>query len=129
MANERFTRDHEWIRAEGGIGTVGITGHAQEQLGDIVYVELPEVGRKAAKGEAVAVVESVKAASDVYAPVSGEVVEMNSALVGEQGNPALVNEDAEGQAWFFRIRIADAAELDSLMDRDGYEAFVKQASS
>jgi glycine cleavage system H protein len=129
MADERFTRDHEWIRAECGIGTVGITSHAQEQLGDIVYVELPEVGRKAAKGEAVAVVESVKAASDVYAPVAGEVVEVNSALAGEQGKPALVNEDAEGQAWFFRIRIADAAELDSLMDRDGYEAFVKQASS
>jgi len=129
MADERFTRDHEWIRAEGGIGTVGITSHAQEQLGDIVYVELPEVGRRAAKGEAVAVVESVKAASDVYAAVAGEVVEVNSALVGEQGKPALVNEDAEGQAWFFKIRIADAAELVSLMDRDGYEAFVKQASS
>ena len=129
MADERFTRDHEWIRVEDGIGTVGITAYAQEQLGDIVYVELPEVGRKAAKGEAVAVVESVKAASDVYAPVAGEVVEVNSALVGEQGQPALVNEDAEGQAWFFRIRIADAAELDALMDRDGYQAFVKQASS
>jgi glycine cleavage system H protein len=129
MANERFTRDHEWVRADGGIGTVGISNHAQEQLGDIVYVELPEVGRKAAKGEAVAVVESVKAASDVYAPVAGEVVEVNAALAGNEGKPALVNEDAEGQAWFFKIRIADAAELDQLMDRAAYEAFIKDASS
>ena len=125
MANERFTRDHEWVRAEGGIGTVGITGYAQEQLGDIVYVELPEVGRKAAKGEAVAVVESVKAASDVYAPVAGEVVEVNAGLADK---PALVNEDAEGEAWFFKIRIADAAELDALMDQAAYEAFVKASS-
>jgi glycine cleavage system H protein len=125
MANERFTRDHEWIRAEGGIGTVGISNHAQEQLGDIVYIELPEVGRKAAKGEAVAVVESVKAASDVYSPVAGEVIEVNTALAGDQGKPALVNEDAEGRAWFFKIRIADAAELDQLMDRAAYEAFLK----
>jgi glycine cleavage system H protein len=125
MANERFTRDHEWIRAEGGTGTVGITSHAQEQLGDIVYVELPEIGHKAVKGDAVAVVESVKAASDVYAPVSGEVVEVNAEVAAK---PALVNEDAEGEAWFFRIRIADAAELDSLMDRATYEAFVKQSS-
>jgi glycine cleavage system H protein len=128
MAKERFTKDHEWIRAEGGIGTVGISNHAQEQLGDIVYVELPEVGRKAAKGEAVAVVESVKAASDVYTPVAGEVVEANAALAGNEGNPALVNEDAEGRAWFFKIRIADAAELDQLMDRAQYEAFAKQAT-
>jgi glycine cleavage system H protein len=129
MANERFTKDHEWIRAEGGVGTVGISNHAQEQLGDIVYVELPEVGRKVAKGEAVAVVESVKAASDVYAPAAGEVVEVNAALAGDEGTPGLVNEDAEGQAWFFKIRIADAAELDQLMDRAAYEAFVKQARS
>ncbi len=94
MTTERFTKDHEWIRVDGGIGTVGITDHAQEQLGDIVFVELPEVGRKAAKGEAVAVVESVKAASDVYAPVAGEVTEVNAALADQ---PALVNEDAEGQ--------------------------------
>jgi len=125
MATERFTKDHEWIRAEGGIGTVGITDHAQEQLGDIVFVEVPEIGRKVTKGEAVAVVESVKAASDVYAPVAGEVVEANADVAA---TPALVNEDAEGRAWFFKIRIADAAELDALMDRAGYEAFVKQAS-
>jgi len=125
MATERFTKDHEWIRAEGDIGTVGITNHAQDQLGDIVYVELPETGRKAATGEAVAVVESVKAASDVYAPVAGEVTEANADVAA---NPALVNEDAEGRAWFFRLRIADAAELDALLDRAGYEAFLKQSS-
>lgn len=125
MAIERFTKDHEWIRADGGVATIGITDHAQSQLGDIVFVELPEVGRKAAQGEAVAVVESVKAASDVYAPVAGEVVEVNADLVGQ---PALVNEDAEGKAWFFKIRIADAAELDKLMDRAAYEAFVKESS-
>ncbi|MBO0764192.1 MAG: glycine cleavage system protein GcvH [Hyphomicrobiaceae bacterium] len=122
MTTERFTSDHEWIRVENGIGTVGITNHAQTQLGDVVFVELPEVGRKAAKGEAVAVVESVKAASDVYAPVAGEVTEGNAALVNQ---PALVNEDAEGKAWFFKLRIADPAELDALMDRAAYEALVK----
>ncbi|HEY7552162.1 MAG TPA: glycine cleavage system protein GcvH [Hyphomicrobiaceae bacterium] len=124
MTSERFTTDHEWIRIEAGIGTVGITNHAQQQLGDVVFVELPEVGRKAAKGEPVAVVESVKAASDVYAPVAGEVTEVNAALANQ---PALVNEDAEGKAWFFKLRIADPAELDGLMDRPAYEAFVKEA--
>ena len=125
MTTERFTKDHEWIRVDGGIGTVGITHHAQDQLGDVVFVELPVVGRKAAKGETVAVVESVKAASDIYAPVAGEVTEANTALADQ---PALVNEDAEGKAWFFKLRIADAAELDGLMDRAAYEAFVKAAS-
>lgn len=120
---EHFTKDHEWIRVDGGIATVGITHHAQDQLGDVVFVELPEVGRKAAKGDAVAVVESVKAASDVYAPVAGEVTEVNMTLVDQ---PALVNEDAEGKAWFFRLRISDAAELDALMDRAAYEAFAKE---
>jgi glycine cleavage system H protein len=120
---EHFTKDHEWIRVDGGIATVGITHHAQDQLGDVVFVELPEVGRKAAKGDAVAVVESVKAASDVYAPVAGEVTEVNMTLVDQ---PALVNEDAEGKAWFFRLRISDATELDALMDRAAYEAFAKE---
>lgn len=124
MAIERFSKDHEWIRVDGGIGTVGITGHAQSQLGDVVFVEVPEVGRKAAAGEAVAVVESVKAASDVFAPVSGEVVEANADLAA---NFALVNEDAEGRAWFFKIKLSDPAELDKLMDRAAYEAFVKEA--
>jgi glycine cleavage system H protein len=120
---EHFTKDHEWIRVDGGIATVGITHHAQDQLGDVVFVELPEVGRKAAKGDAVAVVESVKAASDVYAPVAGEVTEVTMTLVDQ---PALVNEDAEGKAWFFRLRISDATELDALMDRAAYEAFAKE---
>jgi glycine cleavage system H protein len=125
MAIERFSKDHEWIRVDGGIATVGITDHAQSQLGDVVFVEVPEVGRKAKAGEAVAVVESVKAASDVFAPVSGEVVEANGELAT---NFALVNEDAEGKAWFFKIKLADAAELDKLMDRAAYEAFVKENS-
>jgi glycine cleavage system H protein len=124
MAIDRFTKDHEWIRVDGGIGTVGITVHAQGQLGDVVFVEVPEAGRKAKQGEAVAVVESVKAASDVFSPVSGEVVEANADLAGQ---PALVNEDAEGKAWFFKLKIADPAELDKLMDRATYEAFVEES--
>jgi glycine cleavage system H protein len=124
MAIDRFTKDHEWIRVDGGIGTVGITVHAQGQLGDVVFVEVPEAGRKTKQGEAVAVVESVKAASDVFAPVSGEVIEANADLAGQ---PALVNEDAEGKAWFFKLRIADPAELDKLMDRAAYEAFVEES--
>jgi len=120
---ERFSRDHEWIRVEGTVGTVGITDHAQSQLGDVVYVELPPVGRQAAAGEAVAVVESVKAASDVFTPLSGEVVEINGDLVDQ---PALVNEDAEGKAWFFKIKVADEAELAALMDRAAYQRFVKE---
>ena len=124
MTIERFTRDHEWIRVDGGVATVGITDHAQNQLGDIVFVELPEAGRRAAAGEAVAVVESVKAASDVFTPLSGEVVEVNGDLVDQ---PALVNEDAEGKAWFFKIKVADEAELAALMDRAAYQRFVKEA--
>jgi len=125
MATERFTRDHEWIRVEGGVATIGITNHAQTQLGDVVFVDLPDVARKVAQGEAVAVVESVKAASDVFSPIAGEVTEVNGDLTGQ---PALVNEDAEGKAWFFKIKVADAAELDALMDRAAYEAFVKESS-
>ena len=124
MTIERFTRDHEWIRVDGGVATVGITDHAQNQLGDIVFVELPEAGRRAAAGEAVAVVESVKAASDVFTPLSGEVVEVNGDLVDR---PALVNEDAEGKAWFFKIKVADEAELAPLMDRAAYQRFVKES--
>ena len=125
MTIERFSRDHEWIRVDGGVATVGITDHAQNQLGDIVFVELPEAGRRAAAGEAVAVVESVKAASDVFTPLSGEVLEVNGELVDR---PALVNEDAEGKAWFFKIKVADEAELAPLMDRAAYEQFVKAGS-
>lgn len=124
MALERFTQDHEYIRVDGDIATVGITVHAQEQLGDVVFVEVPEVGRSVKQKEATAVVESVKAASEIFAPVSGEVVETNAELTD---NPALVNEDAEGKAWFFKLRIADKSELDGLMDRAAYEEFVKQS--
>ena len=112
-----YTSDHEWLRIEGNIATVGITDYAQSQLGDVVFVELPKVGRSLAKAEAAAVVESVKAASDVYAPISGEVVEVNEALAAE---PALVNSDAAGKAWFFKIRIANKSELGGLMDEAAY---------
>jgi glycine cleavage system H protein len=125
MAIEKFSKDHEWVRVEGDIATIGVTNHAQEQLGDVVFVEVPEVGRKVSAGEAVAVVESVKAASDVYAPVSGEVTEANADLAA---NSALVNEDAEGKAWFFKMRLANTAELDGLMDRASYDAFVKESA-
>jgi glycine cleavage system H protein len=124
MAIEKFSKDHEWIRVEGGIATIGIKVHAQDQLGDVVFVEVPEVGRKVAAEEAVAVVESVKAASDVYSPVTGEVIESNGAVAA---TPGLVNEDAEGKAWFFKVRLANPAELDALMDRAGYDAFVKDS--
>ncbi len=121
MATEYFTRDHEWIRLEGDIATVGITNHAQEQLGDVVFVEVPEVGRTVTAGEAAAVVESVKAASDVFAPLAGEVSETNTDLAD---NPALVNEDAEGGAWFFKLRVADPGAVEGMMDRAAYDAFV-----
>lgn len=116
-----FTDEHEWIDVAGEIATVGITDYAQEQLGDIVFVELPAEGATLAKGDDAAVVESVKAASDVYAPISGEVVEANGALEEE---PALVNSDAEEDGWFFRLRIADSSELDGLMDEGAYKKFV-----
>ena len=125
MAVERYTKDHEWIRVEDGIATVGITDHAQQQLGDIVFVEVPETGRQAKQGDAVAVVESVKAASDVFAPVSGEVIEANVEIATQ---PALVNEDAQGKAWFFKLKISNPAELDALMDEAAYLEFVKQSS-
>lgn len=122
MAKEYFTTDHELISVDGDVGTIGITRHAAEQLGDVVFVEVPEAGRKVAAKEPVAVVESVKAASDVYSPVAGEVIEGNAELAG---NPALVNEDAEGKAWFFKLRLADPTQLDGLMDRAAYDAFAK----
>lgn len=120
MITERFSKDHEFIRIDGDVATIGITKHAAEQLGDVVFVELPEVGRKVAAGEAIAVVESVKAASDVYAPLAGEVVEVNAEL---PGMPALVNQDAEGKAWFFKLKLADKGGLDGLMDRAAYTTF------
>ena len=118
----RYTNEHEWVRLEGDVGTIGITSYAQEQLGDVVFVEVPAVGRKVAKGESIAVVESVKAASDIYAPVSGEVVEANAALADSPGD---VNAEPTGKGWFFKIRLSDKAELDGLMDEAAYDAFVK----
>lgn len=117
----RFTRDHEWLKIEGDIATVGITGHAAEQLGEVVFVELPVVGTSFAQGDGAAVVESVKAASDVYAPVSGEITEVNEVL---SDNPEKVNEDPAGEGWFFRIRLTDASQTDSMMDDAAYKAMI-----
>ena len=122
MAETRYSNEHEWIRVEGDVGTVGISNYAQEQLGDVVFVDVPAVGRKIVKGESVAVVESVKAASDIYAPASGEVVEAN----GELGTtPGDVNADPLGKGWFFKIRLSNKGELASLMDEQAYAEFVK----
>lgn len=115
-----FTKEHEWIRVDGDVATVGISDFAQAQLGDIVFVEVPAAGAEVSKGGEVAVVESVKAASDVYAPASGTVIEGNQALVDD---PALVNSDAEGEGWFYRLRLSDPQELGGLMDADQYKAF------
>ena len=117
----KFTADHEWLLIEGDIATVGITAHAQEQLGDLVFVELPALGAHPDKGAATAVVESVKAASDVYAPVSGEVTEINQAIVDE---PALVNRDPMGKGWFFKIKISDPSQLEPLLDEKAYQAMI-----
>jgi glycine cleavage system H protein len=122
MSETRFTDQHEWIRVENGVGTVGITKYAAEQLGDVVYVELPAPGRKLTAGAEAAVVESVKAASEVYAPTAGEVTEANAAL---QDEPAKVNADPEGEGWFFRMRVSDVVALQKLMSRDQYAEYVK----
>ncbi len=122
---KRYTKDHEWISLEGDVGTVGISQYAQEQLGDVVYVELPQVGKTVAKGAEAAVVELVKAASEVYAPVGGEVVAVNDVL-GEA--PATVNEDAEGKGWFLKLKVSDPKELDGLMREDDYKAFLATLS-
>lgn len=116
-----FTEDHEWIDVDGDVGTVGISDYAQGALGDIVFVDVPEEGRELSKGDEAAVVESVKAASDVYAPVSGTVIVGNAQLAEE---PALVNSDPEGEGWFFKITLSDTSELDGLMDETAYAAFV-----
>ena len=118
----RYTRDHEWVRLEGDVAVIGISKYAQEQLGDIVYVELPEIGKKLAKGAEAAVVESVKAASEVYAPVAGEVVAVNQTLTDE---PAKVNESPEVSGWFVKLKPANPADLDSLMDETAYKAFLE----
>jgi len=120
-AATRYTKDHEWVRLDGDVATIGITSYAAEQLGDVVFVELPEVGRKVKRGEGAAVVESVKAASDVYSPVSGEVTETNAALVDSPGS---VNEAPEGTGWFAKVKIADRSELDGLMDDAAYKSFL-----
>ena len=117
-----FTQDHEWVDVEGDVGTVGISEYAQSQLGDVVFVEVPEAGKQLTKGADAAVVESVKAASDVYSPVSGTVIEGNAALADDS---SLVNSDAEAAGWFFKLTLSDPAELDSLMDEAAYAAFVE----
>jgi len=117
-----FTKEHEWIRVEGDTATVGISDHAQEALGDIVFAEVPDAGRQLSKGQEAAVVESVKAASDVYAPVSGEVIEGNQAVADD---PALVNSDPEGAGWFFKLKLANQSELEDLMDENAYREWLK----
>lgn len=123
MTALRFTRDHEWVRLDGDLAIVGITDYAQSQLGDVVYVELPEIGHRVEQGKEAAVVESVKAASEVYAPVAGEVVEVNEALTAQ---PAKVNADPMGEGWFLKLRLDDPKELDGLMDEDEYKRFVEE---
>ena len=119
--NLKYTAEHEWVLVEGAVATVGITAYAAEQLGDVVFVEVPEVGKTVKQGDGLAVVESVKAASDVYAPISGEVLEGNAALVD---NPETVNDQPEGLGWFAKIKVADKAEVEALMDRAAYEDFL-----
>ena len=121
MAKTYFTQDHEWLRVEGGVATVGITDYAQEQLGDLVFVELPEIGRKLAKGDTAVVVESVKAASDVYAPVDGEITEANGSL---SADPSLVNSAATGDGWLWKMKLSNESQLDSLMDEAAYRAHI-----
>lgn len=125
MATTYFSEDHEWIEVDGNVGTIGVTDYAQEQLGDVVFVELPDAGKVFVKGDDMAVVESVKAASEVYAPVSGEVVEANDAL---EANPGMVNDDAQGDGWFLKLKLDDSAELEDLMDLEAYKAFVESQS-
>lgn len=122
MSDIRFTDQHEWVRVDGDIATIGITDYAQEQLGDVVYVELPEVGKTIEAGDEAAVVESVKAASEVYTPVSGEVIDVNSDI---ETTPAGVNEDAMGDGWFVKLRMSDPSELEKLMDETAYKEFVE----
>jgi glycine cleavage system H protein len=122
MADVKYTEEHEWIRVEGDVGTIGITQYAQEQLGDVVFVDVPQVGRKVAKGESVAVVESVKAASDIYSPASGEIIEANGELANTPGD---VNAEPMGKGWFFKLKLADKGELAGMMDEKAYDEFVK----
>ncbi len=121
MTAVKYTNEHEWVRVEGGVCTVGVTDYAQQKLGDVVFVELPETGKRMDRGAEAGTVESVKAASEIYAPVSGEIGETNGAL---DDDPGLVNSAAEGDGWFFKMTIAEPAQLDALMDRDAYDAYV-----
>ena len=121
MSDLKFSKDHEWLRVAGDTATIGISDYAQEQLGDVVYVELPEIGQKFSAGAQAAVVESVKAASEIYAPASGEVIEVNNAL---DDNPALVNSDSTGQGWFIKLKLDNPAELEALMDDNSYQEFL-----
>ncbi len=121
----RYTKDHEWVRLDGAVATIGITTHAQDALGDLVFVELPEPGREVAPEEAVAVVESVKAASDVYAPLAGRVTEVNGNLAED---PALVNRDPAGEGWFFKLELSDPSAFDALMDQAGYDALLAESA-
>lgn len=123
MSDLKYTEEHEWIRIEGDVGTIGISQFAQEQLGDVVFVDLPEVGRSVSPGDEAAVIESVKAASELYAPVSGEVIEVNSALADA---PELVNSDPTGEGWFIKIRLSKTEELQGLMDEAAYTAFATE---
>jgi glycine cleavage system H protein len=123
MSLLRFTKEHEWLRVDGDLGVIGITDYAQQQLGDVVYVELPEIGKTVKKGDDTAVVESVKAASEIYAPVGGTITAVNEAL---GANPGLVNQAAEGEGWFVTLRLADHGELDGLMDEAAYKAYLAE---
>ena len=126
MSNTKFSKEHEWITLEGEVGTIGITKHATEMLGDIVFAELPEKGSNVEKDGPAGVVESTKAASDVYTPVSGEVVEINQSIVDD---PSKINADPEGGAWFFKLKLKDKSELDTLMNKEEYDKFAKESSS
>jgi len=126
MSNTKFSKEHEWITLDGEVGTIGITKHATEMLGDIVFAELPEKGSSVVKDGTAGVVESTKAASDVYTPVSGEVVEINQSIVDD---PSKINADPEGGAWFFKLKLKDKSELDTLMNKEEYDKFAKESSS
>ena len=126
MSNLKFSKEHEWVKLDGDIATIGITKHATEMLGDIVFVELPEKGSSVVKDGTAGVVESTKAASDVYTPVSGEIVDTNQTIVDD---PAKINEDPEGSAWFFKMKMKDTSEMDSLMNKEEYDKFAKESSS
>jgi len=126
MSEVKYSKEHEWIKVEGDVGTIGITQHATEMLGDIVFVELPEIGSSVVKDGNAGVVESTKAASDIYTPVSGEIIENNQAIVDD---PAKVNNDPENDAWFFKLKITDKSEMDSLMNKEEYEKFSKESGS